>query len=84
MNLDGTGFSKKRLGTFLTDKQTILDIVDYGDFCILEAGEWKANFEPFSRIVFGHKRRLVRTTYYCIKKGDALVDGQKMNERAAD
>lgn len=84
MSLDGTGFSKKRLGTFLTDKQTILDIIDYGDFCILEAGEWKTNFEPFSRIVFGHKRRLVRTTYYCIKKGDALVDGQKMNERAAD
>ncbi len=79
VNLDESGFSKKLIKTFITGKQIILDIIDYDDFCILTAGEWKTNYNLVSRFIFDHKRKLVSTTYYCTKKDGELVKERKMN-----
>ena len=80
INMDDSGCAKKRVNTFVSEKEIILDITDYGDFCILKTGVWKTNFEPFTRIIFDHKRKLVTTEYYCSKMGDVLVNEGKMNK----
>ena len=36
INMDDSGFAKKRVNTFVSEKEIILDITDYGDFCILK------------------------------------------------